>query len=225
MDNEEELAGILGHEIAHVACRHISDRIERSEKISMATLAGIAAGILLGVGGVGSVANAVTFGSIAAGQSASLAYSREDERQADQAGLLYLEQAGYSGRGLLKMLNKIRNKQWFGSEQIPTYLKTHPGTEDRMAYIDTWLANNQNTHQSISDAPSYKISHGFQKAHMRLITLYGEEKALVNAFEKQLEANPSDPMANYGYGLLLQRTGNRREAASYFKKSTGAESL
>ena len=63
MDEEEELAGILGHEIAHVYCRHISQKIERSKKIGIATLAGIAAGILLGVGGAGEAANAVTMGS------------------------------------------------------------------------------------------------------------------------------------------------------------------
>ncbi|WP_157068122.1 M48 family metalloprotease, partial [Desulfosarcina cetonica] len=46
--SEEELAGIIGHEIAHVVCRHISQRIESSKKIGIATLAGMAAGVLLG---------------------------------------------------------------------------------------------------------------------------------------------------------------------------------
>ena len=44
MEQEDELAGILAHEIAHVYCRHISQAIERSKKIGMATLAGMAAG-------------------------------------------------------------------------------------------------------------------------------------------------------------------------------------
>ena len=51
MENEEELAGIIAHEIAHVVCRHISQKIDRSKKIELATLAGIAAGIFLGAGG------------------------------------------------------------------------------------------------------------------------------------------------------------------------------
>ena len=62
MDTEEELAGIMGHEIAHVYCRHISQKIERSKKISMATLAGVAAGVLMGIGGAGEAAGAVTMG-------------------------------------------------------------------------------------------------------------------------------------------------------------------
>ncbi|MGA6927415.1 MAG: M48 family metalloprotease, partial [Desulfosarcina sp.] len=60
LESEEELAGIIGHEIAHVTCRHISDRIESSKKIGMATLAGMVAGVLLGAGGAGAAASALT---------------------------------------------------------------------------------------------------------------------------------------------------------------------
>jgi predicted Zn-dependent protease len=143
LDSEEELAGIIGHEIAHVVCRHISDRIESSKKIGMATLAGMVAGVLLGAGGAAAAASAVTVGSVAAGQTAALAYSRDNEMQADQLGLGYLTQAGYSGEGLLTSLKKIRSKQWYGSEQIPTYMTTHPASEARMSYIDNWLHQNR----------------------------------------------------------------------------------
>jgi len=46
---------------------------------------------------------------------------RENEIQADQIGLKLLSEAGYSGKGLLKMLKKIRDKSWFGSKEIPSY--------------------------------------------------------------------------------------------------------
>jgi len=109
MDNEEELAGIIGHEISHVVCRHISKRIERSKKISALSLAGIAAGILLGIAGAGEAAQAVMVGSQAAGHSAALAYSREDEMQADEIGLKYLKKAGYNGKELITILQKIKS--------------------------------------------------------------------------------------------------------------------
>ncbi|MEJ2658446.1 MAG: M48 family metallopeptidase, partial [Desulfobacterales bacterium] len=104
MDSEEELACILAHEISHVVCRHISQKIERSEKVNIATLAGVVAGVLLGTGGAAAAANAVTLGSVAAGQAYALAYSREDERQADQIGLKILRKAGYNGIGLVTTL-------------------------------------------------------------------------------------------------------------------------
>jgi predicted Zn-dependent protease len=116
MEKEEELAGVIAHEIAHVSLRHISKKIERSKKIGMATLAGVVAGVLLGSGGAAEAANAVTVGTLAAGQSVALAYSRDDESEADQIGLEYLNRAGYSSQGLLAVLNKMRSRQWFGSE-------------------------------------------------------------------------------------------------------------
>jgi len=214
LESEEELAGIIGHEISHVVCRHISDRIENSKKIGMATLAGMVAGVLLGVGGVGAAASAVTIGSVAAGQTAALAYSRENEMQADQLGLVYLTQAGYSGAGLLTSLKKIRSKQWYGSEQIPTYLTTHPASELRMSYIDNWLNHNpaENTGKQIDTG-------AFDLAHTRLTALYTDEKIALNHFKSELDESPGDPLAHYGYALTLMRGEKGHEAAVHMKQA------
>jgi predicted Zn-dependent protease len=210
MDNEEELAGIISHEIAHVVCRHISQKIERSQKIGIATLAGIVAGIFLGVGGSAAAANAVTFGSMAAGQSAALAYSRQDEAQADKIGMDILFQAGYSGEGLLSVLKKIRSKQWFGSDQIPTYLMTHPAVEERMADIDTRLDQNKIVSVTIDN-------YNFERAHTRLVAVYGETSLALKKYEFAVINDPENPLAHYGYGLVLSKTGNRKVAADHLK--------
>ena len=219
MDNEEELAGILGHEIAHVLCRHISQKIDRSKKISIATLAGIAAGIFLGSGGAGEIGSAVAVGSMAAGQSMTLAYSRKDERQADQIGLRYLSKAGYSGYGLLTMLRKIRSKHWFGSKQIPTYLTTHPAPEDRLSYIATWLEKNK------KKLPPKTDSAEFIKVNTRLVALYSDETVALRKFKSAVTKNPKNSMANYGYGIVLARIGNRKDAAVYIKKALEREAF
>ena len=213
MDTEEELAGILGHEIAHVVCRHISQKIERSKKIGLATLAGIAAGIFLGTGGAGVAASAVTMGSMAAGQSIALAYSRENEMQADQLGLKHLTKAGYSGLGLLSVLKKIRSRQWFGSKQIPTYLTTHPAVEDRIVYISSWLENNTKPERRTST----KSCYDFAIAHIRLVAVYGDEVAALRKFQIHIDKDPENPMAHYGYALILARTGNRKDAVAHLK--------
>ncbi len=215
MENEEELAGILSHEIAHVVCRHISQRIERQSKIGLITLAGMVAGIFLGIGGAGTASSALTLGSVAAGQSVSLAYSREDEIQADQIGLTYLNKAGYSGSGLLTMLKKIRSKQWFGSDQIPTYLTTHPASEDRIVYIGSWLETSEKPSGQVFNIDPYD----FQITHMRFVSMHGEESIVLKKFEIRIAECPSDPMALYGYGLVLARTGNLKDAEINLKKA------
>ncbi|MCJ7773368.1 MAG: M48 family metalloprotease, partial [Desulfobacterales bacterium] len=213
MDNEDELAGIIGHEISHVLCRHISKRIERSTKISALTLAGIAAGILLGIAGAGDAAQAVLVGSNAAGQSAALAYSREDEMQADEVGLKYLKKAGYSGKELINILNKIKSRQWFGPDQIPTYLSTHPGLDDRIIYIGSWLEVNENK----SKKKTRKNSSDFERAQARLFIKYSDENKVLQRFKADVTKHPDDPMAHYRYGLILDRAGNRKDAIDHLR--------
>ena len=221
LDSETELAGIIAHEIAHVVCRHISQRIERAKKINLATLAGMVAGVFLGVGGAVSAGSAVTAGSMAAGQSAALAYSRDDEMQADQLGLMYLQKAGYSGAGLLTSLRKIRSKQWFGSDQIPTYLMTHPASEDRMAYIDSWLAQNE-PEASQSTQP---VVPRFERMRIRMIALYTDKQTALAYFRDQVAQSPRDPMIRYGYALALDRHDLRQAAAEQLLKALEQNAL
>lgn len=208
MQEEEELAGILGHEIAHVYCRHISQKIERQKKMGWASLAGLAAGVLLGVGGAGEAAQAVTMGSQAATQSAELAYGRDDEMQADQFGVKFITGAGYNAEGLLKILKKIRGKTWFGSDQIPTYLKTHPAVEDRIAFIGSWIESYNATAKPIA-----RVSEdNFIRVHTRVETRYGDEETVLSRLEAEVAANPGDSLTHYRYGLILARAGKRSEA-------------
>jgi predicted Zn-dependent protease len=159
------------------------------------------------------MAGAVTIGSMAAGQSIALAYSREDEMQADQLGLKHLTKAGYSGQGLLSALKKIRSRQWFGSKQIPTYLTTHPAVENRIAYISSWLEDNTKPKSRTSS----KACYDFAIAHTRLIAMYGDERAALRKFQIHIDKHPENPMAHYGYALILARTGNRKDAAIHLK--------
>jgi predicted Zn-dependent protease len=208
MEQEEELAGILGHEIAHVYCRHISQQIERQKKLGWASMAGLAAGVLLGVGGAGEAAQAVTMGSQAATQSVALAYGREDEMQADQFGIQFITQAGYNPEGLLKILKKIRDKTWFGSDQIPTYLKTHPAVEDRISFIASWIAENDASGKRF---PLVNEDH-FMRVHTRVETRYGDEETILSRLQADVARTPGDPLTHYRYGLILARAGNRSEA-------------
>jgi beta-barrel assembly-enhancing protease len=220
MDSEDELAGILAHEITHVAARHISQKIDRSSKIGLATLAGIVAGILLGVAGAGAAANAVSVGSMAAGQSAALSYSRQDEMQADELGIRYLTDAGYSGAGLLTVLKKIRDKQWFGSEEIPTYLMTHPAVEERIAYLDTWIESNPDA----LPAPGTDQTE-FERMRTRLVAGYGDKDRALREMTAAAKDHPDDPVYQHGYGITLARNDRHEEALDQVRKALKSRPL
>lgn len=220
MTSEDELAGILAHEISHVVSRHISQRIERSKKIDLAAMAGLVAGIFLGAAaGSAEAAQALTYGSLAAGQTLALAYSREDEAQADHVGLAYLNKAGYSAEGLLIILKKIRSKQWFGSDQIPTYVTTHPAVEDRIATIDSWIA----THPT--DSRQIHASKTFTRMQYRLRALYEDADTSMTFFETELQKDPSNAELAYALGLSYGRKKRYQEAVIYLQKALTKNAL
>jgi len=210
MDSEQELAGILSHEIAHVICRHISERIEKSKITSFATLAGLIAGIMVG----GDPGTALVLGSMAAQYSYELSYSRENEREADQNGIRYMTMAGYGINGLLTILKKIKSKSWIETTNTPTYVMTHPATNERMAYIDTYLemypekANNE-----LKIDPS-----DFKKVKSRIIALYGDIDNK-NRLVQEVEKNTKDPFVYYGYALMCARIGQKQKAIKYMQKA------
>ncbi len=214
-DTEEELAGIIAHEIAHVVSRHISQNIDRSPKIGLGTLAGIAAGIFIGAGGAAALGNAVVAGSMAAGQSATLAFSREDEIQADQLALEYLYQAGYGGQGLLGSMQKIRSKQWIGTEQIPDYLMTHPASEERMAYIDTYISGTP-----LPEADRKKIDPDeFRFVQATVLGKHGDASIALANFDARLKLDPQDTISLFGKALALTQQEDYTDAIMYLRKA------
>ena len=214
MESEAELAGIIGHEISHVSCRHISDRLDLQNKLQLSTIAGIAAGIFLGIYGDPAAGTALTVGAMAGGPALTLAYSRDDEMQADRIGLKYLNMSGYSGQGLVRSLTKIRSRQWFGKDQIPVYMNTHPALEDRMSYISNWVDTNEK--EGIFNTEN---SFDFNLAHAKLTAGYGLISKAKQGFKGQLNKNPEDFFANYGYGIVLSRSGHYKDAVKYLNKA------
>lgn len=215
MDGEDELAGILGHEITHVYCRHISQKIEMSKKVTYAQLAGMAAGVLLGAaGGSAAAGTALALGSQAAGASTQLAFSRENEMQADELGLKFLTGAGYGAQGLQKVLKKIRGKTYYGKDQIPAYMLTHPAIEDRVAYVTSWIEDHPGQVHP-KDKPDQTE---FERMLTRVIVEYNDVTSELTRLEHTLQREPGNQLARYRYGLLLARANRTVEAVTQIKE-------
>ncbi len=226
LDNVDELAGIIGHEIAHASCRHISSMVDQSKVMTIGTLAGVLAGVLLGAAGGGGggaeLGQAVLVGSVAASQTAMLAYSREHETEADQKGLVYLTKAGFDPKGLLTGLEKIRSRDWFGSETIPDYLKTHPGSTERIVQIQSWIEGRGKTeilNQKDKIAPLKIDPFRFEMVKYRLAGMYGNENDALKIFNDILNKEPDNSPANYGMALLMERKSRLDESIKYLRKA------
>ena len=127
LDNEAQLAGVLGHEIGHVTARHASQQYSRS------TGAGL--GILLGSIFVPAVR---PFGQLAESSLGVLflKYGRDDELQADQLGVRYASRAGWDPSGIPAMLTTLgRLDEATDNKGVPNWLSTHPAPENRVQQV------------------------------------------------------------------------------------------
>ncbi|MGE4552700.1 MAG: M48 family metalloprotease [Desulfovibrionaceae bacterium] len=140
MDDEDEVAGVISHELGHVTEHHVAKRLQQAQIASAGAFLGTIAGALLGVAGHGenmqNASKAVMVGSQAAATAKMLLYSQENEREADHVGMNYLTAAGYNPEGLPDSFEvMMRNKWSSGDSQIPSYLSTHPAVSDRIVYL------------------------------------------------------------------------------------------
>jgi predicted Zn-dependent protease len=125
-DEEAELAGVMGHEIAHVAARHGTRNATKGEIAQFATIPLI----LLGPGGWAGYG--LYEGLNAAIPLGFLKFSRDNEREADYLGLQYMYKAGYDPNAFVSFFEKIEAEERRTPGSIPKVFSTHPPTPDRV---------------------------------------------------------------------------------------------
>jgi beta-barrel assembly-enhancing protease len=203
-ENESELASVMAHEIAHANRRHINDMIEKSQKLNYATLAGLLAGVLLG-GGSGAGA-ALAMGSVAGAQAMGLKYSRENEEEADRFGMGYLTAAGYDPRSMVDFMKLMRRNEFY-SNLVPSYFLTHPGTDERIRYLDSLVE------ASYKQKGKESIVGGFRRIQVEMLMEEKNLEPVMARFRDELKKNPSDANALYGLAIVQARMGQAKEAA------------
>ena len=210
MQHESELAGVLSHEIAHVVQRHIAGRMERGKVVSLASLLGAIAGLAVGMASGNSEGGSVALvGSMAAGASAMLKYSRADEDDADRFGLQYLIKAGYDPKGMQRAFEILKSQEWGGRSSVPSYLSTHPDLDLRISRIRTDLQ---------SRTPKAAVRRDDEKRFHRVQSLiwarYGNPSLAARYFER---GNASDSMNVLGRAMLASRQHQVQKAGKLFQ--------
>ena len=133
LNNEAELAALLGHEIGHVCARHTA---EQSTKGLLANLLVAGAAIATSAAGYGNAAGLVQdLGGLGAG--ALLAhYSRDNEREADALGMEYMVRTGYTPMGMVELMEVLLRSGRRRASAIELMFATHPMSEERFRTAD-----------------------------------------------------------------------------------------
>ncbi len=133
LDDESQLAGVLGHEIGHVTARHAASQYSKSTLSQV----GLLATAIFAPGGA----------AIAQGGGTGLGLlllknGRDDEAQADGLGVRYASRAGWDPAGVPRMLTTLgRIEETSDSKGIPNWLQTHPQPEDRVQRVQAAVRN------------------------------------------------------------------------------------
>ncbi|MGB5218813.1 MAG: M48 family metalloprotease [Smithella sp.] len=243
-ENEAQLAGVIAHEIGHANARHIASIIDKSQKLNMAAIAATLAGIFLGGGGDTSAAIAAF--SLAGSSSLTLRYMREHEEEADRLGLEYLSRAGYYPGAMIDFLKIIKQNE-FISKTMPSYLLTHPGTDDRIVNMDALIATqyrqigaknligNLSRIQSVIpmdpselDKKNKELKRSLQSSPDNIDLLYylavtedqlGQTDAALQHYQKALRLSPDDEDILRNIGLIYLNQGRINLALEYLLRA------
>ncbi|MCA1586533.1 MAG: M48 family metallopeptidase [Acidobacteria bacterium] len=132
--NEAQLASVLAHEIAHIAKRHAADQITNG------TIANVGLGVLGALLGDGRKSQIAQIGASLAAQSTMAKFSRDDEREADAAGLQYMRRAGFDTRGAAEFMQELRAQQRRNPSSVAVFFSSHPAPAERISRLDQQAA-------------------------------------------------------------------------------------
>ena len=153
-DNEAEVASVVGHEIAHVAHRHGVAKLER------AMAAGLITSLLFGDGIAADVIN------FAASFVLSTDYSRDQETQADDSGVVFTYGAGYNPYGMVDFFNQLAESS--GASYLPDWLSSHPNPADRADRTEDNIADLGDGISRDSSDLAWELTGGFAEVQSRL---------------------------------------------------------
>src|SRR5712691_804798 len=145
--NESQVAGVLAHEIAHIAQRHAADQLTKTllTRWSLGML-----GAMLGnTGGAGTaqIAGALVTNGVL------LKFSRDDEREADRVGLQIMTKAGWDARGMIELFEVLRRESTRDPGAVAVFFSSHPSPQDRIARLTAATAR---SHGGIHDTAQFR---------------------------------------------------------------------
>jgi len=217
-ESESELAGVIAHEVGHVAQRHIARAVQAQSRSNLATMATTLGAILIGA--VTGNANALP-GIIAAGQGAAMQaqinFTRREETEADRVGIGYVAEAGFDPNGMAAFFSTMMRQRGTAGDDIPELLLDHPVDATRVAEARARVAS-LSAYQRRPDSASYN----FIRERLRVETA-ATSTDMRRYYEHQLEADPGNSALQYGAALAEMKSGDPGKAVTLLAPLVNAQ--
>lgn len=210
--SESELASVLAHEIAHVTQRHLARSMEDQARRSPATIAALAASVLLAIAAPEAGIAALT-ATTAGNMQSQINYTRSNEKEADRFGISTMAKAGFDVNAMPRFFGRLADEYRYASTPPPMLL-THPLPEDRI----TDSRARARSYPPLKLAPSLD----YHLARARIVARYAgiDGDAALDWFERKLKKAPASiiPSLEYGQALVYLDTKKLDKAEPILNK-------
>ena len=210
--NEDQMASVLAHELAHLSQRHYARSLEASSNASIPTLAGILAGFILAATAGADAGLAAITATQAAALNNQLRFSRQNEQEADRIGLQTMVSAGRDPHASAEIFERMLRETRYSSRP-PEFLLTHPVTESRIADARN-RAGRENTEQHFPNNEYFYL----MQARVRLLHAENANFAAKIFTHEIIGDTPSVTGSRYGLALALTKSGQYQQAQSEIDK-------
>jgi predicted Zn-dependent protease len=187
----------------------MAKQLEKSRLTSIATVIGALAAVLLGGAGAATLLTGVMAGA----ESAMLAYSRQDEQEADTLGFKWLTLAQYDPHYMMSVFQKMNRQRWFEGTDIPVYLKTHPELGSRIVDLAHLIDSHHLGNRQSQPTPA------FIYFRQRLEALYGNPQRMKRELLIRLSREPENIPNRYCLALVYKRLGDRPLALEAYQQA------
>ncbi len=207
-DDENEVAGVLAHEIAHVTQQHLYRALEQQKAMTIPIILAMLAIAVAGGGDGEAISGALMSGQAAAAQAA-INYTRQNEYEADRIGISTLSRAGFDPAGMGEFFEKMSRITRAMGEGPSEFLRTHPVSVSRIAEAENRAAS----------MPTPEKSEGREfylaQARLRVLAAKSPDEALewFDHRKGRADISPAEFDAiEYGRAIALQKKGRFDEA-------------
>jgi beta-barrel assembly-enhancing protease len=195
-ENESELAGVMGHEIAHIAARHGTKQATRGQIANLSTIPLIFLGGWTGYGIRQAVSILIPMGF--------LQFSRGFESEADMLGLQYMYKAGYDPNGFIDFFERLQALEKRKPGAVSKIFRTHPPTDDRIKAAQSNIA------KMLKEKPEYVVTTSeFDDVRQRIAMMNNRRKAAPGSTD-----DPNKPRLRKAPGSTTTSDGSTTDTST-----------
>lgn len=206
-DREDEAASVVAHELAHLSQRHYARGVDQQRRQQPLALTALLASILVAATVGGDAGAAAIIGTQAGLVQSQLAFSRDNEREADRIGMQTLARAGFDPEAMPSFFENLQRAAPLDPDRYPEFLRTHPVTDSR-------ISDSRNRARQLASSRR-GASLDFDLARVRLQVAFARDAALAvsryTAALNEAQAAAQDAV-RYGLALALLRAERHDDA-------------